>query len=71
MGTYLFTAVPLNDAYTRDPSQSKEFMFIQTEQGRLTIQPTNRVLFVDKSFTVDQGWPTNLKTSDVIWYSEK
>lgn len=69
-GTYLFTAVPLNDPYTRDPSQSKEFMFIQTDQGRLTIQPTNRVMFVDKSFTVNQGWPCDLKTSDLVWSCE-
>jgi hypothetical protein len=56
---YLFTAVPVGDAYTSEPSQDKEFMFLQTRDGRLTIQPTNRVLFVDSSFTdKDPVWPS-------------
>lgn len=70
-GNYLFTAVPLDDSFTRDPSQSKEFMFVRLDNNRLTIQPTNKILFKDKSFTVDTGWPTNLKLSETIWTSEK
>lgn len=70
-GTYLFTAVPLDDSYTRKPSQSKEFMFIKLDNNRITIQPTNKILFKDKSFTVDTDWPTDLKLSETVWVSEK
>jgi hypothetical protein len=59
-GDYLFTAIPLNDGYTAEPRQSKEFKFIRLDNGRLTIQPTDRVLFVDDSFTKTE-WPVDLK----------
>ncbi len=49
-GWYLFSASHFEDGWTEEPSQNKEFMFIELECGRLTIQPTNRVLFNDKSF---------------------
>lgn len=50
-GTYLFTVAPVGDGFSQEPSQSKEFKFIELDNGRLTIQPTNRVTFIDKSFT--------------------
>ena len=49
-GWYLFSASHIGDGWTEEPSQNKEFMFIELACGRLTIQPTNRVLFLDKSF---------------------
>lgn len=68
-GSYLFTLVPLGDAYSEEPGQSKEFMFIRTYGDRLTIQPTNRVLFKDKSFTTAPEWP-KLKRQDEVWSCE-
>ena len=68
-GEYLFTAVPQGDAFTHEPSQGKEFMFIRTNRDRLTIVPTNNLLFEERSFTVDQGWP-QLKRSSEIWSCE-
>lgn len=57
-GTYLFTAVPIGDGFSDAPDQAKEFMFIMLDNDRLTIQPTNRVMFEDRSFTdVSQGVP--------------
>ncbi|MGL4503879.1 MAG: hypothetical protein ACRC78_02630 [Planktothrix sp.] len=50
-GIYLFTVIPLFDGFSREPSQSKEFMFIKTNSGRLTIRPTNNLLFMENSFT--------------------
>jgi len=50
-GDYLFTIAPLEDGFSEAPEQSKEFMFCKLANGRLTIQPTNRVLFEDRSFT--------------------
>jgi hypothetical protein len=69
MGRYLFTVIPMNDGYTQHPSQSKEFMFIQLDNGRLTIMPTNELRFHDKSYT--QGdWPTDLKLNNKTWRVE-
>lgn len=70
-GEYLFTAVPMEDGFSRDPSQSKEFMFIELNNGRLTIQPTDKVLFRDKSFGKEPSWPTNLKRMDREWSCEE
>ncbi len=68
---YLFTAIPIGDGFTNEPTQSKEFMFMETEGGRLTIQPTDRVLFYDKSFVDDcQNWPNDLKPQTQVWRSE-
>jgi hypothetical protein len=68
-GEYLFTAAPIDDGFSRDPSQSKEFMFVRLYNGRLTIQPTDKLLFNDKSFTRPE-WPTNLKRNDRIYSCE-
>jgi hypothetical protein len=69
-GTYLFTAAFTDDGFTRAPEQQKEFSFIELDNGRLTIQPTNRILFEDRSFTVDSGPPKNLVTQTEIWSCE-
>jgi hypothetical protein len=53
-GHYLFSASHIGDGWTEEPSQNKEFMFIALNNGRLTIQPTNKIIFRDDSF-VEQG----------------
>lgn len=68
-GRYLFTAVPLNDSFTAEPEQSKEFSFIALDNGRLTILPTNAFRVHDKSFTVGD-WPRDLKVSTNVWRVE-
>lgn len=68
--TYLFTAIPVNDGFTLHPSQEKEFMFLRTYEDRLSIQPTNRVVFIDKSFTEEMEIP-RLKLSDTVYSCEK
>jgi hypothetical protein len=72
MGSYLFSVCPLDDGFTAYPEQAKEFMFIALDNGRLTIQPTNRVVFQDKSFTVnpDMSIPKGLKVSKEIYSVE-
>lgn len=52
-GEYLFTVAPIEDGFSNSPDQSKEFKFIKLDNGRLTVQPTNKVVFHDKSFTED------------------
>ena len=59
-GTYLFTVAPIGDGFSNAPEQSKEFKFIELDNGRLTIQPTNKVLFQDNSFT-DKNISAGLK----------
>jgi len=68
-GRYLFTVVPMNDGFTMEASQSKEFMFIQLDNGRLSIMPTNEVRFHDKSYTAGD-WPDNIKLNSNIWRVE-
>ena len=59
-GDYLFSVAPADDGFSAEPSQNKEFTFIALDNGRLTIQPTDYVLFADTSFTTPE-WPTGLK----------
>jgi hypothetical protein len=69
-GLYLFTAIPFGDGFSDYPEQSKEFMFMQTRRDRLLIRPTNMVLFEERSFTRDTGWPTDIRTATKIWECE-
>lgn len=69
-GSYLFTAVPIGDGFSAYPEQAKEFSFIELENGRLTIQPTDLVLFEDASFTKASGWPRGLKRQVDSWSCE-
>jgi hypothetical protein len=51
VGSYLFTAAPVGDGFSAYPEQAKEFCFIKTVDRRLTVQPTNHVVFRERSFT--------------------
>ena len=68
---YLFTACPQGDGFSAAPEQSKEFMFMRTEGDRLLIRPTNMLLFKERSFTEDTGWPTDIRTSSQVWECEQ
>jgi hypothetical protein len=70
-GEYLFTVAPVGDAWSAYPEQNKEFYFIRLANGRLTIQPTNRVLFEERAFTARNAeWPTDLRRQTEIWSCE-
>lgn len=56
-GRYLFTAIPMLDGFSLEPEQSKEFYFIELDNGRFTAQPTNHILVQDKSFITASEWP--------------
>jgi hypothetical protein len=68
-GIYLFSATHLNDGWSDSPEQDKEFLFIELNNGRLTIQPTNRVTFIDKSYILPTSLP-KLKLQDTIYSCE-
>jgi hypothetical protein len=70
LGEYLFTACPLNDGFSAEPEQSKEFMFLALRNGRFTAQPTNRVLFIERSFTDSTGWPADIQRQSEVWSCE-
>lgn len=68
-GHYLFTVVPMYDGFTKEVSQAKEFAFIQLDNGRLTIMPTNEFRFHDKSYT-EGDWPIDIKLNTSKWRIE-
>ena len=68
-GEYLFHVTHLNDGWSDSPDQDKEFYFIRLDNGRMTIQPTNRITFVDASFIVNDNIP-KLKLSEMIYSCE-
>ncbi len=68
-GTYMFTAIPFGDGFSEYPEQSKEFMFVRTEHDLLVIVPTNELLFIEESFTIDE-WPTDLKAMNQVYTCE-
>jgi hypothetical protein len=70
-GKYLFTAAPIGDGFSAYPEQAKEFCFIQLDIGRLTIQPTNHVVFRERSFTDNKlEFPSGLRRQTDVWSAE-
>jgi hypothetical protein len=70
-GEYLFTAAPIGDGFSAYPEQAKEFFFIKLDNGRLTIQPTNYVVFREKSFTSDRlEFPKGLNRQTKVYSCE-
>jgi hypothetical protein len=68
-GEYLFHVTHVDDGWSDSPDQDKEFYFIKLDNGRLTIQPTNRITFIDASFIVNDNLP-ELKLSETIYSCE-
>lgn len=70
-GQYLFSVAPVGDAFSAYPEQAKEFLFIQLDNNRLTIQPTNHVFMDEKSFTLPKTSPTpRLVRQNKVWHCE-
>lgn len=68
-GQYLFSTAHLHDGWSDAPEQDKEFIFVQLDSGRLTIQPTNRVRFIDHSFTTEEL--PKLKLQETVYSCEQ
>ena len=69
-GQYIFSAAHLLDGYSDSPDQDKEFIFSKLDNGRLTIQPTNRVVFTDNSFILPTDPLPRLKLSEIVYSCE-
>jgi hypothetical protein len=68
-GEYLFNVTHINDGWSDTPEQDKDFYFIKLDNGRLTIQPTNRIAFMDSSFIVNDNLP-RLKLHNQVYSCE-
>jgi len=68
-GEYLFNVTHINDGWSDTPEQDKDFYFIKLDNGRLTIQPTNRITFIDSSFIVNDNLP-RLKLHNQVYSCE-
>lgn len=71
-GHYWFTIKPVLDDFSAIPEQAKEFYLLALDNGRFTLQPTNRVLLEESSATepLTEAWPTGLKRNTQIHYAE-
>jgi len=70
-GSYLFTVAPLDDGFSQYPEQAKEFSFVRLDNGRLTVQPTNHLVFRERSWTGDNmAFPTDLKRQTEVYSCE-
>jgi hypothetical protein len=70
-GQYIFTIAPIGDAFSASPEQSKEFSFIHLDNERLTIQPTNHLVFRERSFTDEQlKFPSGIKRQSETYSCE-
>lgn len=71
VGKYLFTVAPLFDGFSAYPDQAKEFMFVALDNGYITVQPTNHLVFRERSFTSKEfEFPKGLKRQTETWSAE-
>jgi len=70
-GVYVCTIAPMGDAYSSVPAQAKELVLVALTNGRYTLQPTDRVVFRDLSFTVGEGFPRGLKRQEHTYSAEE
>jgi hypothetical protein len=70
-GHHLFSVAPVGDGFSAYPEQAKEFHFIALDGGRLTIQPTDRVVYREKSFTTqDLFFPEGMRRQTAVYSCE-
>lgn len=70
-GSYLFSVAPIGDGFSAYPEQAKEFCFVELVNGRLSVQPTNHVVFKEVSFTSNKlEFPSGMKRQTEIYSAE-
>lgn len=71
LGEYLFTVSPVGDGFSAYPEQSKEFSFVRLDNDHLTVQPTNHIVFRERSFTDNKlEFSDAMKRQSKIWTAE-
>lgn len=66
-GSYLFTVEFGEDGFSRYPGQAKCLHAIELDNGRLTFQPNDRVIWHDSSFTQPGEVPQWLRRQSEVW----
>ena len=70
-GNYLFSVAPIADGFSAYPEQAKEFCFVKLTNGRLSVQPTNYVVFKEVSFTSNKlEFPSGMKRQEEVYSAE-
>ncbi len=69
-GFYLFTLEFGEDGFSRYPAQSKCLHAIELENGRLTLQPNDRIVWHETSFTNKDGDTSWLRRQSEVYGSE-
>ena len=70
-GEHLFSVAPVGDGFSAVPEQAKEFHFIELDNHRLTIQPTNRLVYEETSFTAKpMAFPSGLQRQTDVYSCE-
>jgi len=70
-GRYLFSVAPVGDGFSAQPEQAKEFHVLQLDGGQLTIQPTDRVVYQERSFTTSLlAFPKGLQPQTEVYRCE-
>ena len=70
-GQHLFAVAPVGDGFSAVPEQAKEFHFLRLENERLSIQPTNHIVYEERSFTVGPlAFPHGLRAQTEVYSCE-
>ena len=73
-GTYMMTFDWNDNAFSDEPSQRKNGHLIRLHDGNYTIQPNNRIIWRDPSFTTEEpimDWPVHTRTYSSELYHKK
>ena len=68
-GNYMLTFDWVNNAFSDEPSQRKDAHLIRLDNGNFALQPNNRTLWKDPSFTTKEP-PLDWKVNENVFSSE-
>lgn len=66
-GYYMFATAHLYDGWSEAPEQDKMFVWCMLDNGRLTIQPNNRIMFQDSSYIINAQTPPRLILQETVY----
>jgi hypothetical protein len=63
----MFSTTHMNDGWSDAPEQDKTFIWCRLDNGRMIIQPNNRVIFEDSSYIIDAQPIPKLMLQETIY----
>lgn len=66
-GQYIFSTAHMYDGWSEAPDQDKMFVWCMLDNGRLTIQPNNRIMFQDSSYIINTQTPPRLLLQENVY----